>query len=80
MIALENILAGVVEDAEYVRNSDEFIAQLNPLLVYQDAFAELESIVESFTRAVSKKMKVTVKAFKELLANMQNELNTLPKN
>ena len=78
-VALENVLAGVVEDAEYVRNSDEFIAQLNPLLVYQEAFAELESMVDSFTRAVSKKMKVTVKAFKELLANMQNELKALPR-
>ena len=77
--ALENILAGVVEDAEYIRNSDEFIAQLNPLLIYQDAFDELDNIVESFTRAVSSKQKVTVKAFKELLANMQNELNTLPR-
>lgn len=77
--ALENVLAGVVEDAEYVRNSDEFISQLNPLLVYQDAFDELESIVESFTRAVSKRQKVTVKAFRELLVNMQNELNELPR-
>lgn len=75
--ALENILAGVVEDAEYVRNSDEFIAQLNPLLVYQDAFDEMQNIVESFTKAVSRRQKVTVKAFRELLVNLQNEL---PKN
>ena len=78
-IALENILAGVVEDAEYLR-SDDFLMQLNPLIKYDDAFEEMQNIVDNFTRAVSRKQKVTVKAFKELLANLQNELNELPKN
>lgn len=77
--ALENILAGVVEDAEYLR-SDDFLMQLNPLIKYDDAFEEMQNIVDNFTRAVSRKQKVTVKAFKELLANLQNELNELPKN
>lgn len=78
-IALENILAGVVEDAEYLR-SDDFLTQLNPLVKYDDAFEEMQNIVDNFTRAVSRKQKVTVKAFKELLANLQNTLNELPKN
>lgn len=78
-VALENILAGVVEDAEYLR-SDDFLMQLNPLVKYDDAFEEMQNIVDNFTRAVSRKQKVTVKAFKELLANLQNELNELPKN
>lgn len=77
--ALENILAGVVDDAEYLR-SDDFLMQLNPLVKYDDAFEEMQNIVDNFTRAVSRKQKVTVKAFKELLANLQNELNELPKN
>ena len=77
--ALENILAGVVDDAEYIR-SDDFLMQLNPLVKYDDAFEEMQNIVDNFTRAVSRKQKVTVKAFKELLANLQNELNELPKN
>lgn len=54
--------------------------QLNPLIKYDDAFEEMQNIMDSFTRAVSRKQKVTVKAFKELLANLQNELNELPKN
>ena len=78
-VALENILAGVVEDGEYIRNGEEFLQQLNPLLKYQEAFDEMQNIVESFTKAVSRRQKVTVKAFKELLANIQNELNTLPR-
>ena len=78
-VALENILAGVVEDAEYLR-SDDFLMQLNPLIQYDDAFEEMQKIMDNFTRAVSRKQKVTVKAFKELLANLQNELNELPKN
>lgn len=77
--ALENTLAGVVDDAEYLR-SDDFLMQLNPLIKYDDAFEEMQNIVDSFTRAVSRKQKVTVKAFKELLINLQNELNELPKN
>lgn len=78
-VALENILAGVVDDAEYIR-SDDFLMQLNPLVKYDDAFDEMESMVDSFTKAVSRKQKVTVKAFKELLANIQTGLNELPKN
>lgn len=78
--ALENVLAGVVDDGEYIRNDEEFLQQFNPLLKYQDAFDEMQNIVESFTKAVSKRQKVTVKAFKELLVNMQNELNELPRN
>lgn len=77
--ALENILAGVVDDAEYLR-SDDFLTQLNPLIKYDDAFEEMQNIVDSFTKVVSRKQKVTVKAFKELLANLQTELNELPKN
>ena len=77
--ALENLLAGVVEDAEYIR-SDDFLIQLNPLIKYDDAFEEMQNIMDNFTRAVSRKQKVTVKAFRELLANLQNELNELPKN
>ena len=77
--ALENTLAGVVDVAEYLR-SDDFLMQLNPLIKYDDAFEEMQNIVDSFTRAVSRKQKVTVKAFKELLINLQNELNELPKN
>lgn len=61
--ALENILAGVVEDADYIR-SDDFLMQLNPLIKYDDAFEEMQNIVDNFTRAVSRKQKVTVKAFK----------------
>ena len=78
-VALENILAGVVEDAEYLR-SDDFLMQLNPLIKYDDTFEEMQTIMDNFTRAVSRKQKVTVKAFKELLVNLQNELNELPKN
>ena len=79
-VALENVLAGVVEDGEYIRNDEEFLQQLNPLLKYQDAFDEMQNIVERFTKAVSRKQKVTVKAFKELLMNLQKELNELPRN
>lgn len=78
-VALENILAGVVDDAEYIR-SDDFLMQLNPLIKYDDAFEEMQTIMDNFTKAVFRKQKVTVKAFKELLANIQTELNELPKN
>lgn len=77
--ALENVLACVVDDAEYLR-SDDFLMQLNPLIKYDDVFEEMQNIMDNFTKAVSRKQKVTVKAFKELLANLQNELNELPKN
>lgn len=78
--ALENVLAGVVDDGEYIRNNEEFLVQLNPLNKYTDAFDEMNNMVDRFTKAVSRKQKVTVKAFKELLANMQKELNELPRN